>query len=210
MVIHPLCDMDMAILDKKFLEWTKDLEPKEARISVFNHIRNIPYAIVPEFRNPDVGTSGILDLNKGSCQPKHFLLANFFDRLNIPVKYVSFPFKWQEQPLNFPDSFKEVLSGLPVSYHLACKAYIEYEWILVDATHDPALKTAGFPVTEGWDGFNDTKNAVVPIEEIIHESLAERVNYELTQKSRYTEEEKMLSGKFFEKLNSWLETIRKT
>jgi hypothetical protein len=50
----------------------------------------------------------------------------------------------------------------------------------------------------------------VPIEEIIHESLAERVNYELTQKSRYTEEEKMLSGKFFEKLNSWLETIRKT
>jgi hypothetical protein len=35
MVIHPLCDMDMAILDKKFLEWTKDLESKEARIFCF-------------------------------------------------------------------------------------------------------------------------------------------------------------------------------
>jgi len=73
--------MDTIILDKKFSEWTKDLDHKEAKISIFNHIRNIPYAIVPEFRNPEVGTSGILDLNKGSCQPKHFLLAVFLTGL---------------------------------------------------------------------------------------------------------------------------------
>lgn len=185
------------------------MDHKEAKISIFNHIRNIPYAIVPEFRNPEVGTSGILDLNKGSCQPKHFLLAVFFDRLNIPVKYVSYPFKWQDQPLKFPDNFKEILEGLPVSYHLACKAYIEYKWISVDATYDPALKTAGFPVTEEWNGFEDTKNAVMPIEEIIHESLEERLSYELAQKSRYSEKEKLLSGEFVEKLNSWLVNIRK-
>lgn len=201
--------MNTAILDKKFLEWTKDLEPEAARISVFNHIRNIPYAIVPELRDPEVGTSGILELNKGSCQPKHFLLAAFFDRLNIPVKYVSYSFKWQDQPLKFPDNFKEVLNGLPLSYHLSCKAYIEYKWVLVDATYDPALKIAGFPVNEEWNGLDDTKNAVIPIEEIIHESLNERVTYEFTQKSRYNESEKLLSGEFVEKLNLWLENIRK-
>ncbi|MDD4183445.1 MAG: hypothetical protein PHT53_06465 [Candidatus Omnitrophica bacterium] len=201
--------MDQTILDKKFSEWTKGLEPKETRISVFTHIRDIPYAIVPQFRDPDVGTSGILDLNKGSCQPKHFLLAAFFDKLNIPIRYVSYPFKWQDQPLSFPDSFKEVLQELPTSYHLACKAYIEYKWVSVDATYDPALKTAGFPITEEWNGLDDTKNAVMPIEEIIHGSLEERLSYELAQKSRYTEKEKLLSGEFVEKLNSWLLSIRK-
>ena len=201
--------MNTIILDKKLSEWTKGLEPKEARISIFNHIRDIPYAIVPEFRDPEVGTSGILDLNKGSCQPKHFLLAVFFDKLNIPVKYVSYPFKWQAQPLSFPDNFKEVLEGLPISYHLACKAYIEYKWVSVDATYDPALKTAGFPITEEWNGLDDTKNAVMPIEEIIHESLKDRLIYESAQRSRYSEKEKSLSADFFERLNLWLENIRK-
>jgi len=201
--------MNSEILNKKFNEWTKGLELEEARISIFNHIRDIPYAIVPEFRDPEVGTSGILELNKGSCQPKHFLLAAFFDRLNIPVKYVSYPFKWQNQPLKFPDSFKEVLNGLPLSYHLACKAYIEYKWVLVDATYDPALEAAGFPITEGWSGLDDTVNAVVPLGEVIHESLSERIAYELSQKSRYSPQEKLLSGKFVEELNSWLDSIRK-
>lgn len=200
--------MDRAILDKKFLEWTKGLELEQVRISVFNHIRNIPYAIVPQFRDPEIGTSGILELNKGSCQPKHFLLATFFDRLNIPVKYVSYPFKWQNQPLKFPDNFKEVLNGLPLSYHLSCKAYIEYKWVLADATYDPPLAPAGFPVTEKWDGLNDTKNAVMPEEEIIHESLDERIAYESAQKSRYSPQEKLLSGEFVEKLNLWLKSIR--
>lgn len=201
--------MNTIILDKKFSEWTKGLEPKEARVSIFNHIRDIPYAIVPEFRDPEVGTTGILDLNKGSCQPKHFLLAVFFDRLNIPIKYVSYPFKWQNQPLKFTDDFKEVLNGLPLSYHLACKVYIEYKWVSVDATYDLVLKTSGFPITEEWNGLDDTKNAVIPVGEIIHESLNERVAYELTQKNRYSENEKLLSGEFVEKLNLWLENIRK-
>lgn len=201
--------MNQEIIDKKFNEWTKGLEGEEARLSIYNHIRDIPYAIVPEFRNPDVGTTGILNLNKGSCQPKHFLLAVLFDKLNIPVKYVSYPFKWQDQPLRYPENFKEILGGLPVSYHLACKAYIEYKWVLVDATHDPVLKAAGFPVTENWDGLNDTKNAVIPLEEVIHETLAERLSYEARQKSLYSEKEKSASADFVSKLNLWLESLRK-
>ncbi|MDD4955930.1 MAG: hypothetical protein PHP17_07840 [Candidatus Omnitrophica bacterium] len=80
---------------------------------------------------------------------------------------------------------------------------------MVDATHDPALKAAGFPVTENWNGFEDTKNAVMPIEEIIHESLKERISYESEQRGCYSEKEKLLSGEFFSKLNSWLTSIRK-
>ena len=38
----------MNIVDDKYKEWTKGLTPLQARINVFNKIRDIPYAIVPE------------------------------------------------------------------------------------------------------------------------------------------------------------------
>lgn len=196
------------VIGKTFREWTDGLGVEEARISVFNNIRDIPYVIVPQFRDPKVGTSGILELNKGSCQPKHFLLAVLFDKLNIPIKYVSYPFRWVEQPMKFPEDLKNLVNGLPVSYHLACKAFINGKWVLIDATYDLALETAGFPVNKQWDGASDTKNAVTHIEEVIHNNLEERVNYELIQKSNYSEKEKELSGLFVQKFNLWLESIR--
>ncbi|MFA6282151.1 MAG: hypothetical protein WCY05_06605, partial [Candidatus Omnitrophota bacterium] len=156
-----------------------------------------------------IGPSGMLELNKGSCQPKHFLLAMLFGKLNIPVKYVTYPFKWQDQPLKYNDGLKNLASGLPKAYHLACKAYIEDKWVLVDATYDLVLKKEGFPVNENWDGMHDTKNAVVTQEEVIHDSLKERVDYEAFERSRYSEDEKNRYGAFVEKFNLWLENIRK-
>ena len=38
----------MNIVDEKFKEWTKGIDPLQARINIFNNIRDIPYAIVPE------------------------------------------------------------------------------------------------------------------------------------------------------------------
>jgi len=68
----------MNIVDEKFKEWTKDLTPLRARISVFNHIRDIPYAVVPEIMDFR-GYPNILKTGKGSCSPKHFLvLPNTF------------------------------------------------------------------------------------------------------------------------------------
>lgn len=201
--------MEENLIFDKFNEWSAGLDSKSARISIFTHIRDIPYSIVAQLRDPKVGTSGILKLNKGSCQPKHFLLAALFGKLNIPIKYVSYPFKWQCQPLKFPDNFKAVLKSLPSAYHLACRAYIEGKWIRVDATYDPALKNAGFPVTEKWDGICDSENAVISEGEVVHENLEERLAYEAAQKSRYSPQEKLLYADFVEKLNLWIENIRK-
>ncbi len=200
--------MNKNIIDNTFDEWTKGLASKEALISVFKHIRDIPYAIVPELRDPKRGTSGILELNKGSCQPKHFLLALLFNKLGIEIKYVTYSFKWQDQPIKFPEDIARTMKNLPFVYHLACKANIDNKWILIDATHDLALEKGGFPVNKDWDGVSETKNAVTPVEEIVHHSLEERVSYESDRKSLYTDKEKGQYEEFVEKLNLWLIQLR--
>lgn len=200
--------MGKAIILDKFSQWTKGYSEKKAIISIYNRIRDIPYAIIPELRAPDIGPAGLLELNKGSCQPKHWLLALLFKKLGIPIKYVTYPFKWSKCPIKYPEEFKKILPNLPISYHLAIKAHINNNWILVDATYDLPLAKVGFPVTKEWDGISNTINAVDPLDEIIHETPQERVSYETKQKSLYTEKEKAALSEFIEKLNLWLDNVR--
>lgn len=200
--------MSEDIILVKFDEWTRGLGAEEARIAIFEHVRDIPYAIIPELRDPLQGPAGILRLNKGSCQPKHYLLALLFARLGIPIKYVTYKFKWGDSPIKYPQELKELALRLPFGYHLASKAYINNKWILVDATWDLPLKKVNFPVNERWDGISDTTNAVIAKEEIVHETAQERVSYEAQKRSLYSEEEKSVSGEFIEKLNMWLDETR--
>lgn len=202
--------MEERIIPAKFSQWTSGLGPKEARVSVFEHIRDIPYAIVPELRDPVRGPSGILKTGKGSCQPKHYLLGRLFTNLDIPVKYITFPFKWSDCGIKFPPDIKEIAAKLPPAYHLACRAYINNKWVLVDATYDIPLKKGGFTVNESWDGESDTLNAVNPIKEVIHKTVEDRVMYETGQRALYTEEEKALYTEFIDKLNTWMDGLRKT
>jgi len=199
----------MDIITQKFDEWTAGKGPKEASIAVFEHIRDIPYAIVPEFRDPAAGPAGLIKENKGSCQPKHYLIAQLFGKLDIPIKLVTYVFRWGDSEIKFPDNLKQLLDRMPVSYHLACKANLNGRWVLSDATYDPPLEKAGFPVTKKWDGENDAINAVTPLQEIIHESAEDRVRFEAEQRARYSPAEQAVYAEFIYKLNAWLETLRK-
>ena len=146
-----------------FMEWTQGKSPKEARISVFEHIRDIPYAIVPELRDPKVGAKKMLEINKGGCQPKHYLLGLYFGKLGIPVKYVTYNFHWDDPVIKYPADLARVIKELPAAYHLAVKAQIEGKWVLVDASWDKPLAKLGLPVNDSWDGVSNTRNAVVPV-----------------------------------------------
>jgi len=190
------------------LQWTENRSPEKSRIAVFEHIRDIPYAIIPELRGPQRGPSGILELNKGSCQPKHYLLAILFAKLGLEIKYVTYPFYWGRQPIKYPPELKALLKELPPAYHLTLKARINGKWVLVDATFDLVLKKAGFPVNLTWDGSSDSLNAVLPLEEIIHESIAERVSFEAQQKSLYSQQQIKAYAEFVDKLNAWLLRLR--
>ncbi|MBU1726394.1 MAG: hypothetical protein KJ880_02050 [Candidatus Omnitrophica bacterium] len=193
----------------KLKEWTLGLGPLESRKTVFERIRDIPYYLVPQVEDPYEWAGRILDSNKASCSPKHYLLGFLFIQLGIPVKYATYPFKWDKQPIKYPSELMDLAQGSPIGYHSACKAFIEDKWVLVDATWDKALKRAGFSVNEDWDGFSDTLNAVVPFNEIIHESLEERLVFVREKKSMFSEQEKSTYVQFIEKFNAWLENLRR-
>ena len=201
--------MRQEIVVQKLNEWTKDLGPKEIRIAIFEYIRDIPYAIVAGLGHPIQGPARMLVQNRGYCEPKHILMYMMYQRLRIPVKYVTYPFSWSTQDINYPWKLKKLANGMPMGYHLACKAHINEEWVLVDATWDLPLKNFGFPVNESWDGASHTLNAVKPQEEIIHENDEDRVEYARARRWRLlTEKEKVLSRRFFDELNKWLQEAR--
>ncbi len=197
------------IVSEKFFEWTRELGPVESRISIFRHIRDIPYAVIPELIDCSRGPADILFRNKGSCSPKHFLLAEMFRKLGLSVQYASYPFRWNSLAVHFPPRIKRILGRLPVDYHLACRTRIHEQWVMVDATWDTPLKTAGFPVVENWDGMHDTLPAVFPLEEITHATSEERMSFIRLKESLYTGEETALYREFVEELNSWLDEIRR-
>ena len=117
--------MPQDIIFETFSRLTKGLNPQRARIVIFEYIRDIPYAIIPALRDPSAGPQEMLKLDKGSCQPKHYLLGMFFNQLDIPIKYATFPFSWAELPLNYPPILKNIAAKLPQGFHLCCEAYIE-------------------------------------------------------------------------------------
>lgn len=201
--------MEDNFLLEKFSEWTKSLSAKSARISIYQHIRDIPYAIISELRDPKTGPSAMIRMNKGSCVPKHFLMAMMFGELGLPVKYATYLFNWNDPAIEFSPALKKVAKNMPITAHLATKVNIEGKWTLVDATYDLPLKKAGFSVTESWDGISDTKNAVVPIEEVVHESLQERLTFAGKRVGAYTDKERNAYAEFAKRLNYWLEEVRR-
>jgi transglutaminase-like putative cysteine protease len=199
----------MRIIVQKQNQWTKGLRRKKSKIAIFEHVRDIPYAIVTGLGDPVQGPARMLVQNRGYCEPKHIVMFMMYQKLGIPVKYVSYPFRWSAQDIDYPRKLMKQADEMPMGYHLACKANINGGWILVDATWDLPLKKLGFPVNESWDGVSDTLNAVKPEQEIIHQNERERVEY--IKKRRWTsltEREKALSRRFFDELNEWLQEAR--
>lgn len=198
------------IILEAFDEWTKDLSPEDRRIRIFQQIRDIPF-LMTGIVDPENGPVELLNQNRGSCSPKHFLLGALYQKLSIPVKYASFHFMWSDLDVDYPEKLRKLADRLPVMLHLALKAYISGKWVLLDVTWDLPLKRAGFPVNEDWDGFSNTLNAVTPLEEIIHETIQERLEYldYIQSGTPHTEEQNKLIDKFHNELNHWVEEVRK-
>ena len=192
----------MDILDKEFAEWTGKLTPIQARINIFERIRDIPYTIIPEIIDYRRYTD-ILRIGKGSCSPKHFLLCEMYRRLGLNVLYVVYPHQWQEEenlPLERVAKLREIARSLPISHHVACKVEIEGKLVLVDATLDAPLLKADFPVNIDWDGKSDTVLPITPCgnEEWYHPSEAPLM--EARKNKQFLA--------FYKEFNSFLEWVR--
>jgi hypothetical protein len=165
-------------VNEKFQEWTNGFDPRQSRISVFEHIRDIPYSLSVRMTDPDIAPEKILTLEKGYCGPKHYLLAAMYRKLDLDVVYVTIPFLWNDPDLQYSPELRRLAAGMPVASHLACRVRIGARWVLVDATWDRPLVKAGFPINENWDGFADTKCAVKPLRSAVRTAFCSKATSE--------------------------------
>lgn len=200
--------MSEEIIWQKFKQWTNNLSPQDARIRVFEQVRDIPYFLVPQQDDPYLWAASILEAHKASCSPKHYLLGLLLGKIGIPVKYTTYQFRWSEQPLKYPDNLRKLTQGLPFGYHVACKARINNCDVLLDATWDIRLRSAGFPVNITWDGLSDTLNAVTPVAQINHDTLQARLDYVGEKRKLISGQERTAYAEFIEKFNPWLDNLR--
>jgi hypothetical protein len=234
-MLQDLLQSAMATLvNRKFSEWTFGLDERQSRISIFEHIRNIPYSLVVPMNDPTTGPEQILALGKGYCAPKHYLLAEMFRKLGLEVVFATFPFLWNDPDIRFPPELRTLAASLPVSHHMACRVRINDRWVLVDATWDPPLAKAGFPVNEHWDGHADTRCAVKPLKSAVRTAFCRTVTNEPFRagcerernlldgeenfedpgghhhKTRiWTQQEIHQIHRFYRELDGWLEEVRK-
>jgi len=170
-----------SLVTARFQEWSEGLDPHQSLISVFEHIRDIPFSLAVPMTDPITAPEQILELRKGSCGPKHYLLADMYRRLGFEVVFATFSFHWDDPDLQYPQELRRLATDLPVSYHLACRVKIMNRWVLVDATWDRPLKLAGFPVNEHWDGRSDMRCAVKPLGSGVRAGFYETASTELRQ-----------------------------
>jgi hypothetical protein len=188
------------IVEVKLREWTQGKSPEEARVTVFNRIRDIPYAIIPELNDPEQYVK-MLELNRGSCTPKHFLLCNMFQKLGLQVLYAVYNYRWDEFEDLYPPELRKAAKEMPLGSHLACKVAIDGRLVLVDATLDPALAVVGLPVNKGWDGISDT---LLPVKPIGEEQLYYPAEANLIQVQQIDER----TMAFYNGLNAWMDLLR--
>ncbi len=185
----------------KFNQWTQGKNSLEARVGIYNNIRDIPYAIIPELVDSEKYIK-IFAAGKGSCSPKHFLLCEMYQKLGMTVLYACYPFRWDEVEVDYPPILRRLAGALPTSYHVACNVEIVGKLVLVDATLDPAMERLGLPVNKDWNGVSDTLLPIVPCgeEQLYHPAEASHINVRLDDTSLA----------FYKELNLWLAKVRRS
>jgi hypothetical protein len=227
-----------SLVNDTFSEWTHGLDTRESMISIFSHIRDIPYSLIAPMSDPKTSPEQLLVAGKGSCGPKHYLLAEMYRKLNVSVVYATIAFSWNDPDLHYPPELRKQAARLPIAHHLACRVQIGCRWILVDATWDRPLAKAGFPVNDYWDGYSEMRCAVKPLKSPVRTAFChtlknepclaqdeaelcpidgEKDHWQVEDRARYyrekvavrTPDEVMREVQFFHGFDAWLINVRK-
>jgi transglutaminase-like putative cysteine protease len=193
--------MENDIIRETLSSWTHGCDPLKARIAVFNRVRDIPYSY-PSSRDP----VEVLQVGRGSCSGKHYLLGELFRLLGLPVRHMLCTHRFNESPLVFPPPMQEMLrKNEIVDLHDYLQIAVDGTWVDIDATWERGLREFGFPVNEDWDGKSAMVLSVVPEEYAVTEGDPQRLRDELL--SKLTPRQRALRKQFLEALSGWVQEL---
>jgi hypothetical protein len=196
------------VLKKILSKWTFSLSENEARKKIFTNIRDMEYHISPGYFYTKNSLSRVLKEGKGFCLSKHYLLGELLELSGYEVKYCTYEFNWDKIDVDFPENISELVKELPLTYHVACRVFMEGRWVLLDATWDKNLREKGFPVNK-WDGVSDTVLAVRAIGSFQHKGIEKHQIFYHSRMKNYTLKEKLMLARFTRLFNLWLARIRR-
>jgi transglutaminase-like putative cysteine protease len=146
-----------------YVEWTRGRAPLQARISLFEHVRDLSYEYPAADRQP----VAVLKRGRASCSGKHYLLGELFRRQGLPVRHMICTHRFNESPLPFPDEMQALLEKNEiVDLHDYLQICVDGAWIDVDATWELPLRDYGFPVNDEWDGRSSMVLTVTPDDQV--------------------------------------------
>jgi hypothetical protein len=186
------------IIRETFQAWTRNCNPVQSRIKVFEHVRDLPYCC-PASGDP----AEVLVQGRSSCSGKHYLLGEMFRMLGLPVRHMICTHRFNESPLVFPPPMQEMLRRNEiVDLHDYLQISVDDSWIDIDATWERGLREFGFPVNDEWDGKSAMILSVVPEDLAIAERDPKRLKEELL--SKLTPRQRALRRQFLEALSRWV------
>lgn len=126
-----------------------DLSPPEKRIAIFELVRRVPYKLTAWSGDPD----SLFSLGRGDCRHKAAAATRLLRKAGFKADQVLVAFNWADLPI--PRDMLDLLTDTR-SFHDTVHVSIDGRPTLFDATWDPALGLAGFPVMASWDGSRST------------------------------------------------------
>lgn len=123
------------------------MDSRARRVEAYRWVRDLPYDTVSAH-----DAAGLRALGRGNCVAKAHLLAEALQHLGATCRMVSWEY---ELPVLVP---VQRALAFRSDAHTAVQVLVEDRWLLVDATHDPALADLGLTVGR-WDGESATEPA---------------------------------------------------
>lgn len=127
----------------------ENMTPVETRIAIFELVRRVPYKLTAWKGDP----LSLFALGRGDCRHKAAAATRLLQAAGFSARQTLVTFDWADLPI--PRDMLDLLTDTR-SFHDTVVVSIDGKERLFDATWDPDLRAAGFPVLDRWDGVSGT------------------------------------------------------